>query len=139
MKFPISIALTVLVLIGPVCPNTMAQTKLRRIAPGEWGGTGIAMVVGTNRVLIEFDCATGRIPHALRVDRSGTFVGRGFHKLESPGPIRLKFQPQEQPVRYEGNITSTKVTFRVVREGTNEVIGEYTAERGKSPRIRKCR
>ena len=89
--------------------------------------------------MIEFDCATGRIPNALRVDRAGHFVARGVYKLQTPGPIRLKFQPQEQPVLYEGKISSTKMTFRILREGTKELIGEYTAERGKSPRVRKCR
>lgn len=133
------IVLAGFILIGSIDANTMAQTRLTRITPSEWGGTGISLVVEANRVVIDYDCATGRIPRALRIDRSGTFVARGFYKPESPGPIRLKFQPPEQPVRYEGNISSTKMKFRVVREGTNEVIGEYTAERGKTARVRKCR
>jgi hypothetical protein len=117
----------------------MGQKRLKTITPGEYGGVGIQFVVGKRDVAIEYDCASGRITESLKADQKGNFVAKGFHKRESPGPIRLKLQPKEQAARYEGKISAGKIRFRVVLIETGEVVGEFIVDRGKEGRIRKCR
>ncbi|HKP69750.1 MAG TPA: hypothetical protein VJV05_10750 [Pyrinomonadaceae bacterium] len=137
MRWRVFLVIAVLVGVGSI--EAMAQTKYTAVQRGDWGGTGIAVVVKDKTVAIEFDCAVGEISTQLKMDGRGKFVALGTYRNEMHGPIRLKFQPKPQPARYEGRVSSKTMRFKVILTGTGEVVGDFSAELGKAAQIRKCR
>lgn len=118
--------------------RNMNQSKSTKVTPGNWGATGIAVVVEENGVKIEFDCAVGEIKEKLTVDENGEFNADGLYTPESFGPIREDNPPKSQPARYEGKISGDTMTLNVRLIDKKEKIGDYTLERGKFARLRKC-
>jgi len=139
MRLSALLIFLVILLSSAMSSASTPQKKYTPVGPGRWGGIGVEFVVSKSAVAIEYDCATGEISQPFKVDRHGNFVVEGLHKHSPPGPVRLNFQPKPQPVRYEGRISGKTIHFKIVVIQTGDVIGEFTAERGKDARLRKCR
>ncbi len=116
----------------------MFQTKKTKVAPGSWGGSGVGLNIEAASVALEFDCAAAEIPDSLMIDKAGKFSTNGVYIRRSPGALRTKFPPKRAAARFEGKISGKTMTLRITLTETNEKIGDYTLERGKSPTIRKC-
>jgi hypothetical protein len=116
----------------------MFQTKKNKVAAGRWGGTGIGLSVGESAVDIELDCAAAEIPRNLMVDKAGNFNTDGIYIRRSPGALRIKFPPKRSAARFEGKISGKTMTLRITLVETNEKVGDFTLQRGKSSTIRKC-
>lgn len=118
--------------------QNMNQSNLTTVSPGNWGATGIAVDVEENGVKLEFDCAVGEIKEKLKTDENGEFKTDGIFTRESFGPVREDNMPKPQPAQYEGKISGETMTLIVTLTEKKEKIGDYTLERGKSARLRKC-
>ncbi len=118
--------------------QNMNQSKMTAVPPSSWGATGIGVVVTENGVKIEYDCAIGEIKQKLMVDENGEFEADGFHTPEGFGPTRTDNPPKSQPAHYTGKISGDTLTLRVKLMETKEQIADYTLERGRTPRLRKC-
>lgn len=118
--------------------NNMEDTELSAVKPGNWGATGISLVVEENGAKIEYDCANGEIKDKLMINENGEFEADGTHTRESFGPIREGKEPKPQPAHYEGKIAGDTMTLKAVLTDTKESIGDFTLERDKSARLRKC-
>jgi hypothetical protein len=127
-----------LILVISIPAMTQTKSAQPRIV-GPYGGQGVEVIVEKNSVQIEYDCATGRIAGPLRLDQSGRFVAKGVHKRELPGAIRLQLTPKEQPARFEGSIVRGLMRFKVIIVATDEIVGDFTARRGRTAVLRKCR
>lgn len=133
ISLSVCFATTIFVIAG------MGQEKLITVALGHWGGTGVNFVVEKNSTSIEYDCAAGKIPGQLKVDKRGNFAMDGSHKLLYPGALRLNLTPKILAVRYEGKITANTLRYKVILKETGELVGEFSAERDKEGRVRGCR
>ncbi|CAN5394662.1 hypothetical protein BH20ACI1_BH20ACI1_21610 [soil metagenome] len=118
--------------------QNMNGTKSTTDSTENWGATGIAVVVEENSVKIEFDCAFGEIKEKLTINKNGEFKADGTFTRESFGPIRDDNMPKPQPARYEGKISGDMMTLKVTLTEKKETIGDYTLERDKFARLRKC-
>ncbi len=118
--------------------QNMNGTKSITDSTENWGATGIAVVVEENSVKIEFDCAVGEIKEKLTINKNGEFKADGKFTRESFGPIRDDNMPKPQPARYEGKISGDTMTLKVTLTEKKETIGDYTLERDKFARLRKC-
>jgi len=118
--------------------QNMNQSKLTAVPPGGWGATGVGIVVEENGVKIEYDCGNGEINRKLMVNENGEFDADGFHTAGSFGPIREDNPPKSQPAHYKGKISGGTMTLKVTLTETKEKIADYTLERGRTPRLRKC-
>ena len=116
----------------------MFQTKKTKVAPGSWGGSGIGLSVEETIVSLEFDCATAEIPGNLMIDKGGNFSTNGVYIRRSPGALRTKLPPKRAAARFEGKISGKTMTLRIILIETNEKVGDFTLQRGKSPAIRRC-
>lgn len=116
----------------------MNQTKLVSVPESIWGANGIKLAVGENAATIEYDCADGKIEEPLKVDEKGNFRANGVHIRQKGGPIREDSKPPSQSARYEGRISGDKMTLKVTLTENGELIGNYTLERGKTPRMHRC-
>ena len=116
----------------------MFQTKKTKVAPGSWGGSGVGLNVEAAAVAMEFDCATAEIPGSLLIDKAGNFSTNGVYLRRSPGALRTKLPPKRAAARFEGKISGKTLTLKITLTETNEKIGSFTLERGKSPVIRRC-
>jgi hypothetical protein len=116
----------------------MFQTKKTKVAAGKWGGTGIGLSVGETDVSLEFDCATAEIARNLMIDKAGNFSAEGFYIRRSPGALRTKFPPKRAAARFVGKISGKTMTLRITLIETDEKIGDFTLQRGKTSTIRKC-
>lgn len=114
------------------------QSKPTSVPPGNWGATGVNLVVKENGVTIEYDCANGEIAQKLIINEQGSFSVNGVYTRRSPGALRIKFLPKPQPARYEGKISGNKMTLRVTLTETNKSLEEVVLERGKTGRLQKC-
>jgi hypothetical protein len=110
-----------------------------RIPPGAWGGDGIALDVTASGARIELDCAHGTIDAPLSLDAEGGFDLPGTLVRERPGPVRMDEEEKPGvPVRYSGRLEGETLTLRIVQPNAPRPMRPLTAERGKSPRLRKC-
>lgn len=116
----------------------MNQPKLLPIAPGVWGTAGIVLTVEENVVKIQYPCADGEIKGRLTTDEQGYFSVVGVHLQRSGGPLRVGFEPQPQPARFEGKILGETMTLRVTLVENETLIGEFTLEQGKITRLHRC-
>ncbi|HEX8737188.1 MAG TPA: hypothetical protein VF721_17785 [Pyrinomonadaceae bacterium] len=116
----------------------MNQSKMTSVPAGNWGATGINLVVADNSATIEYDCANGEIQQKLLVDEQGRFSVGGVYTRRSPGALRIKFLPKPQPARYEGVISGDKMTLKVTLTETGKTLDEVVLERNKTGFIRKC-
>ncbi len=75
----------------------------------------------------------------LRLDGRGRFAVTGEFVRETPGPIRLGYEPKPRPASYSGAIRGKTMTLHVRLTDFDEAIGTYTLELNSQGRIRKCR
>lgn len=116
----------------------MSQTKLVAVPASTWGANGIRLAVEENAGTIEYDCADGKIEEPLKVDEQGNFTANGVHIRQKGGPIREDSPPPRQLARYQGRISGNTMTLKVTLTETDEVIGKFSLERGKTPRMHRC-
>lgn len=114
------------------------NTKLVAVPVSVWGATGIILNVEEKGVIIQYECADGQIEQSLMMNEQGNFEAAGIHSPQRPGPIRVDAKLASQPARYEGKISGDTMTLKVTLTETKEVVGEYTLERGKTPRMTRC-
>lgn len=135
------------VALSPWCALAVAAATLgpgpsgsdtKRIAPGTWGGSGIAMEVTKAGARIEYDCAHGTIGGPILLDAEGRFDVSGRHFPEHGGPVREGEDSSGQPVRYTGHVAGDTMTLTVTPEGSDTAISSHTLVRGKTGRLRKC-
>jgi hypothetical protein len=122
----------------PVRKHKMTNSQEKDLAPGQWGGNGISLVVEAASSHIGYDCASGEISEKLTLDRNGNFSARGFHVPRTPGPDRLDNPPNRKPATYTGHVSGETMTLKVVLTGDGTLIGEYQLERGRSGRLHRC-
>ena len=122
---------------GKAKQKTM-NTKLVAVPASVWGANGIILNVEENGVTIQYECADGQIEESLKVNEQGNFEANGFHIRQRGGPIRVDAKLARQPTRYEGRISGNTMTLKVTLTETKEVIGDFTLERGKTPRMTRC-
>jgi hypothetical protein len=70
-------------------------------------------------------------------DDHGRFDVTGTYVRERPGPVRPNDSKGER-ARYRGRIEGKTMTLSVELAGSDVIIGPYTLERDRLPRIRKC-
>ena len=116
----------------------MSQVKLYAVKTGTWGGRGVQMVVEQKAVKFQYDCGEGEIREPLKIDKKGKFKVKGFYKRFPFGPTLMNNEPKFVPVMYEGTITGGVLRYKITLIDTGEVIGDYTAERGRAARITRC-
>lgn len=122
---------------GKAKQKTM-NTKLVAVPASVWGADGIILNVEENGVTIQYECADGQIEQSLMMNEQGNFEANGIHSPQRGGPIRVDAKLARQPARYEGKISGDTMTLKVTLTETKEVIGEFTLERGKTPRMTRC-
>jgi hypothetical protein len=111
----------------------------QRVSPGTWGGEHVRLEVTENGAEIEFDCAHGSAETPIRLDAQGRFAVGGAFVRETPGPIRVGFEPKARPASYWGAVHGKTMTLHVRLTDSDETVGTYTLELGSPGRIRKCR
>ncbi|MGI8786573.1 MAG: hypothetical protein ACR2HG_02265 [Pyrinomonadaceae bacterium] len=116
----------------------MKQPKLTTLQTGSWGGNGIGLTIEADGAKITFDCADGEIKQKLEIDENGNFSLSGFYTQQRGGPIVLNDLPKPQPALYEGAVSGSKMTLKVVLTETKNTIGEYKLERDKYANIHRC-
>lgn len=118
--------------------KNMNQSKLTAVSPGNWGATGISLMVEENAVKMEFDCAVGEIKEKLIKNADGEFDANGFYTAEGFGPVVKDNLPKPQPAHYVGKISGDTMTLNITLTETKQKIGNFSLERGKFGRLRKC-
>ena len=116
----------------------MDQTKRTTVSPGDWGGTGIRLVVGSKTTAIEYDCGQGEITDVLKVDKNGNFDAKGSHTRQMPGPTRQDRPDTPEPAHYTGKITGDRMTLKVTITDKEIQVGDFQLELGKKVRLHKC-
>jgi hypothetical protein len=118
---------------------TSRPRKMQRLQSGSWGGQHIRIEVESNSATIDYDCANGTITGPFTIDSKGRFSWRGTHQREGPGPIRINRPPTSQPAIYTGSVKGTTMTLTVKLAGSDQDIGTYTLEQGRTGRVFKCK
>ena len=72
------------------------------------------------------------------IDTNGKFNTDGVHIPFHGGPVRIDEQPKRESARYEGKISGSIMTLKVILTESKKIIGEFTLERDKTPRIMRC-
>jgi hypothetical protein len=107
------------------------------LGTGNWGGTGVTMVVSSAGTSFEFDCAHGFVDDRLAT-RGSRFSMEGRYVREHGGPDAEGSEEEPVAAFFEGEIRGATMSLYVRPLDTNEPIGPYLLERGSQGLIRKC-
>lgn len=118
-------------------PKTMKDDQIA-VSMGMWADNGIILNVNEDSVDIQFACADARIDRPLMTDSGGNFSADGIFETLRPGPTRAGDSGNKKPAHFEGKITGNKMAIHIALTQTDEVIGQYNLELGKSVRLRRC-
>jgi hypothetical protein len=123
--------------------------KSMRLKAGKWGGARASLVARAGYVLIEFDCAHGRIEGPLALDAAGRFDVGGTYVRERGGPARVGADEPDSAAphgeseetlraRYTGVVEgrSMTLTVRLVESGAE--VGTFSLRLGEPPTLTKC-
>jgi hypothetical protein len=109
------------------------------LAPGAWGGRGIALQVLETGVRIEFNCAFGRIDTPLAVSDTGAFSAPGYYAPEPGGPGRLSDRaPDGKAAVFSGEVHGPRMTLRVELPDQGRTLGPFHLEKSKPAELEKC-
>jgi len=125
-----------LVLLPVACGDNSVHpgTKIE----GLWGAEHIELIAESDQVLIEYDCARGKIESALIPDSDGQFDILGTHTLGS-GPVNLNVPPPDaRPARYQGRVIGNRLELTVTLTDTGNVMGPFVLVRGEPGYLYKC-
>jgi len=116
-----------------------ADSLLKSIAPGSWGGKHIRMNVTEVGATLEFDCAKGIIDEPLLADEGGNFEAFGKLVVERGGSVRLgEPPPAQQSARFHGWTDGSQMHLTVTLLKSGEVFGSFLLGLGWMPQIDKC-
>ena len=94
-------------------PGPTAATPLI----GNFAGEGVALRVVPTGVVIQGNCASGKIPIKVRVDRNGRFVANGYFNRYHP-VIRLSdLAPIDTQARFAGELTGNVLILTIAIAG----------------------
>jgi hypothetical protein len=105
---------------------------------GNWGGPHMGMVMSDSGGIIEFDCAAGRIPAPIPLDRRGSFNVQGLLIHEGPGPIRVDSVYPSTPGRYAGWSDGRTMSVTLTVDDGSLAPQSYTMSYGGNPHALKC-
>ncbi len=133
------VCLCVTIICGFTTLPILANSLLKSVPIGSWGGEHIRMVVTKTGAKIEYDCALGTIEEALLLDQDGNFEAHGIHVFERGGPIRLGEPPPERhSALYHGTVDGTQMRLTVTLLETGKEVGTFLLGLGRPPLIEKC-
>ncbi len=116
-----------------------ANSWLKLVPIGSWGGEHIRLDVTKTGAKIEYDCAFGTISGPLLLEKDGTFQAHGTYVYERGGPIRLGEPPPERhPALYRGWTDGSEMRLTVMLQEKGEVVGSFALGLGRPPVIEKC-
>ena len=124
---------------GLVTMPSQANSLLKSVPTGSWGGEHIRVAVLEEGAKIKYDCAFGTIDEPLLLDKDGNFEAHGTHVYERGGPLRLGEPPPERyPALYRGWTDGSQMHLTVTLLETGEVVGDFSLGLGRPPMIEKC-
>jgi len=104
------------------------------LAPGQWAGSGVVLVVTREGGRIEFPCASVEIKRPIRPDADGRFAVEAAYRAEGPGPVR-----ENEPTiaaRVEGRVEGDSMTGELVLPSRKD---SFSVTLGKKTRLIKCK
>ena len=122
-----------LVAAGPCSPELAGP-----VAPSEWGGDHVGLIVLATGGTLEYDCASGTIDQPVVAGTNGNFVARGTHTIGHGGPIMAGEIPDRHPARYDGWTDGETMRLSVTLTDTGQKLGEFKLVRGQSPHVFRC-
>jgi hypothetical protein len=117
--------------------NANQQTGTR-LAPGNWGGMHVNLLVTDSGASVSFDCGHGTIGQPIALDDSGRFDVNGTYTEEGPGPTRQGREPPADSARYYGSVSGDTMTLTIARAGSSDKNAPLTLTRGKVGKVGKC-
>jgi len=109
------------------------------LAAGAWGGPHIRLDVAEDgTAAVELDCAHGTVSEPIVPDGTGAFRAAGTYAREHGGPVREGEASTDRPAVYAGTVDGAKLTLTITLAVSQEEVGRFELERGRTPRLTKC-
>ena len=117
-----------------------AQTGQSTLGPvgTVWGGTHVGLEVTSEGATLEFDCASGTMTQAAKLDAKGNFEVPGTFTREHPGPV-MRDGNGAASAMYSGSIQGNTMKLRITSGPQHEDMGDFVLVRGKQGRVFKCK
>lgn len=125
-------------LLAAALAGTPTPPARSALPDGGWGGPDVALTVTRDGGTLDFACAHGSLGEPIVPDEAGRFEARGVYVAERPGPVRPE-DVEGKKARYVGRVSGKSMTLSVFVSGSDDEIGPFTLERGRLPRVIKCR
>jgi hypothetical protein len=108
------------------------------VLSGVWGGEHVTLTVNDTSSHLEFDCAHGDVPSALKPAADRTFAVSGTFVREHGGPIREDEKVDVRPATYIGRVTGQTMQLTIRLTDPDSLIGTFTLTHGAPGRLLKC-
>jgi hypothetical protein len=132
---------TVLLFLAVVAAGTASTCPVDipdRVPNGNWGGPHMGMVMTDSGGVIEFDCAAGRIPAPIPLDRRGNFDVAGLLVHQGPGPVRIDSVYPSTPGRYAGWSDGRTMSVTLTVDDGSLPPQSFTMSYGGNAHVLKC-
>ena len=133
------VCLCIALICGLITIPAQANSLLKSVPTGLWGGEHIRLAVTEKGATVEYNCAAGKIDEPLLTDKDGNFEARGIHVFEHGGPHRLGEPPSKQrPALYRGWTDGSQMRLTVTLLDRGEDVGTFSLGLGRLPQLEKC-
>ena len=139
IRIVLKVCLLPALICGFVAMPAQANSPLKSVPIGTWGGDHIRLSVTETGSKVEYDCGFGTIDGPLLLKKDGTFEAHGVHVYERGGPIRLgEPPPKRHPALYRGWTDGSQMHLTVILLETGKAVGDFSLGLGHPPLIEKC-
>jgi len=132
-------SLYLVLICGLYMLTAQANTLVKSVPTGSWGGEHIRLNVTETGATVEYDCAVGTIDEPLLLDKDGNFEAHGTHIFEHGGPRRVgEPPPKRHPALYRGWTDESQLHLTVTLLEAGKAVGTFLLGLGRSPQLEKC-
>jgi hypothetical protein len=125
---------------GLVTKSAEADSVVKSVPTGSWGGEHIRLDVTETGAKVEFDCAVGTIDEPLLLDKAGNFEARGTHAFARGGPGRpgMPALHRQRPALYRGWTDAREMRLTVTLLDTGHDVGTFSLGQGRRANLERC-
>ena len=103
---------------------------------GTWAGDRLSLTANAGGILVQGDCASGKIEGAVVPDGTGRFTMRGYYNESHSGMTLADLRAIDRPAIFTGVVTGNRVDLTIDLKG--QPARHFTLKRDRQIKFARC-